>query len=333
MLRSFFGSNQPVVLFGLLPVALVVIVLAYFYGSPTPALLAGPAYDLLFEPVNEWPVVSLLLGMLVILGGALLLNGIFNEHEFGQKTNYLPALVYFVFGVSSLQWIYFNPVLLANVFLLLSLRRLFRIYRISNATGMLYDAGIFSVMAILVYPPVIFCIPFLWVGMTRLRSATFREWLVPAAGLATPTLYVMAAYWWYGTIPGLEEFMDFQSRFTFGIDAGNSKVNWFAIFLAASLVPAALGLVVFVGGMASSTVHRKNTKRAFLWFGFFQFVAFVYTGLLAAPDVGSLALLAVPIAVFASRFFALERKALLINAVFFAWFALAVVRMLYSGIL
>lgn len=333
MLRSIFGSNQPVVLLALLPLGLLVAVLSYFYGSPTPAQLAGPAYDLLFAPVNQWPALSLLLGILVILGGALLLNGIFNEHEFGQKTNYLPAFVYFVFGISSLQWVYFNPVLLANVFLLFSLRRLFRIYRISNATGMLYDAGVFSVMAILVYPPVIFCIPFLWVGMTRLRSATFREWLVPAAGLATPTFYVIAAYWWFGASPGLEEFMDFQGRFTFGIDAGNSKVNWFAIFLAASLVPTFLGLVVFVGGMASSTVHRKNTKRAFLWFGFFQFVAFVYTGLLASPDVGSLALLAVPIAVFASRFFALERRAVLINAVFYVWLALAVVRILHSGIL
>jgi hypothetical protein len=331
MLTGVFGSNRPIVLFTLLLPAIAVAALALRYASATPAHLAGPAYDLLFEPINRMPWLSVSLGLLVLFTGALLLNSIFNEHEFADKENHLPALVYFGFGISSLTWVYFNPIFLANVFLLLAVRRLFRIYRIGNATGMLYDAGFFMAMAILVYPPLALCIPFLWVGMVQLRSATFREWLVPALGLATIGLYIAAAYWWYGVVPSLEEFTDFGGRFSFGADLDAAGGHWLLWLLAGTLLVVVPGMAIFVVGMASSTVHRKNTKRAFLWLSVFLVAVFIYTAFLRRPDLAISGLLAVPIAVFASRIFAAEKRKALVSLIFYVWLVLVIVRMLNTG--
>lgn len=332
MLRSFFGSNRPVVLLTLLLPAIAAGVLAVVYARPGIPALAGPAYDLLFGPINQWPALSVGLGVLIILAGAVLVNSIYNEHEYSDRENYLPAMAYFFLGISSLEWLYFNPVFTSVLFLLLALRRLLRIYRISNATSMLFDAGFFACLAVLFYPPVALVLPFLWVGMTQLRSATFREWLVPVLGLATPVVYVVAAYWWFEVTPDFDEFFDLAGRFSFGPDGDGEGRSLFLAFSAVTLLPLLIGLGIFVSGMGVSTVHRKNTKRVFMWMSFFLLAAFIFTGFLQKSEVASVALLAPSVAVFAGLCFVSERRRILTNILFYAWIAFALMRMLYSGV-
>jgi len=213
----------------------------------------------------------------------------------------------------------------------LALRRLLRIYRISNATSMLYDAGFFACPAVLFYPPAVLTLPFLWIGMTQLRSATFREWLVPVLGLATPAIYVAAAYWWFEAVPDFGEFFDLSGGFTFRPDGEGS--NLFFAFSAVTLLPVLIGLGIFVSRMGVSTVHRKNTKRVFMWLSFVLLVTFIYSGFLQKSDAASVALLAPSVAVFSALCFASDRRKILTDILFYIWITFAVLRMLYTGVL
>lgn len=327
MLRSLFASNRPVVLIFLLVPGALAGVLAFLYSGPTAPELAGPAFDLLFAPVNHWAALSVVLGLLVIFAGAYLVNDIFNTHEYALRANYLPAFVYFLAGCSSLDWVYFNPVYLGNVLLLLALRRFLRVYRAPNATSMLYDAGLFMALAVLVYPPMVCVFPFLWVAMYQLRSASFREALVPLAGIATPAVYLAAAYWWKGAQPELSEFHTWKDHFGLGPDgAAGAGFYWFSGF---TLIASFFGLALFASGMGSSTVHRKNSKRVFLWLSFFLVLVLVYTGFLEFSDAGSSAVLAIPVAVFVAMAFAYEQKRWVADLIFYLWLAMAIFRMLH----
>lgn len=331
MLRLLFNSNRPVVLLALLLPAAGAAALAALYQTPPTVALAGPLYDLLFAKANESLWLSAFLGVGVVFVGAVLLNSIFNEHEFADRTNYLPAFVYFIFGVSSLEWVFLNPVFIANVLLMLSLRRLLRISRVSNATGMLFDSGIFIALAVLVYPLIAFAIPFLWIGMTILRSVSFREWLLPALGIATVAFYAVAAYWWFEIEPALDEFYDLQHQFTFGGNGKGLERSSQLWFLGVSVLPFLLGLGRFIRGMGISTVHRKNTKRVFLWLSFFLFAVMLYAGFLVLNDHISIGLIGMPLAVFSSLYFSTDRRRWLVDLMFFVWIIFSIVSLIYSA--
>ncbi len=333
MLRSLFGSNRPVVLAFLVLPAAIAAVAALFFSEGTAPVLAGPAFDLLFGYVHRIPALSVALGAAVILAGAVLVNSVYNVHEYADRENYMPAAVYVLFGISSPEWLYFNPVFTANIFLLLALRRLLRIYRISNAASMLYDAGLFTALAVLFYPPAAACVPFLWVGMNRLRSATLREWFIPLLGLGTPVVYALAAYWWFEMTPDFEEFSDLGGRFRFGPDAETPHSRLFFLFLGITLAAVLIGSVRFLSGMGVSTVHRKNTKAVFVWFSIFLVFTFVYTGFLPENDVAAVASLAAPTAVFASFSFNTDKARRWSGLLLYFWTALVVLRFLYAGIL
>lgn len=333
MLRSLFASNRPVVLAFLVFPAAIAATAALFFSEGAAPVLAGPAFDVLFGYVHSIPALSVILGAAVILTGAALVNSVYNEHEYADRENYMPALVYVLFGISSPEWLYFNPVFTANVFLLLALRRLLRIYRISNAASMLYDAGLFTALAVLFYPPVAVCVPFLWVGMNRLRSATLREWFIPLLGLATPAVYVSAAYWWFELTPDFREFSDLSGSFRFGPDADTAHSGLFYALLGASLVAVLIGSVRFLSRMGVSTVHRKNTKAVFVWFSIFLVFAFVYVCFLPENDVASVASLAAPAAVFAALSFNTDKARRWSGLLLYLWTALVVLRFLYTGIL
>lgn len=333
MLRSLFASNRPVVLVFLVLPAVVAAVAALYFSEGRAPVLAGPAFDLVFGQVHRIPALSVSLGAAVILAGAVLVNAVYNEHEYADRENYMPALVYVLIGISSPEWLYFNPVFTANVLLLLALRRLLRIYRISNATSMLYDAGLFTALAVLFYPPVAVCVPFLWVGMTRLRSATLREWLIPLLGLCTPVVYVVAAYWWFEMRPDFDEFFRFDGRFQFGPEADAAYSSVFFTFLGITLSAVLVGLAGFLSRMGVSTVHRKNTKAVFVWFSVFLVFGFIYVGFLPENDIASVASLAAPAAVFAALSFNTEKARRWSGLLLYLWTAAVIVRFLYSGIL
>jgi len=141
------------------------------------------------------------------------------------------------------------------------------------------------------------------------------------------------AYWWFEVSPDFDEFFDLAGRFTFGPDGSGEGRNLFFAFSAVTMLPVLIGLGIFVSGMGVSTVHRKNTKRVFMWMSFFLLLTFVYTGFLQESDVASVALLAPAAAVFAALCFISERRKVLIDILFYVWIAFAVLHMLYTGVL
>src|SRR5690606_29621802 len=119
MIHTGFGSNRPMVFAVLLIPAIIYGVLALNFAQAPVYALGGPLFDILVSFVSA-PYISVILGLIVNLIGAFLVNQLFNSHDYAERENYFPALFYFLLASLELSWIYLNPVLIGNIFVLLA---------------------------------------------------------------------------------------------------------------------------------------------------------------------------------------------------------------------
>ncbi len=322
MIYSIFGSNRTVVL-GLLALpALAFGSFALFYTGRPPMPLGGFVFDWL-NALISLPLLQILAGVVVNLIGAVLINHLYNAHDYADRENYFPALFYLLFTSLQLSWQYFNPVLAGNVFLLLALRRLLRMYRVQEITGMIYDAGVFLGIAALFYPPFIIAFPLLWISLIQLRTFNIREWLVPITGLLTPLIYAALFYWWFEINLDLPEYFQLMPLHFKSLISAHSF--FFYILLLFSLFVFFAGFLIFIREMGISTVHKKNTKKVFISLTFILCLMWVASLALNEDQTGLSCLLAVPISVYGGVLFSrARRRRKLLTTIFYIWILLLV---------
>ncbi len=316
MIYSIFGSNRPLVLSILILPAIVYGILSYSM-APVPAhTLGGPLFDLLFRSLSS-PVSLIIVGLLVNLIGAYLINLLYNTHDFSERENYFPALFYFLLASLQLSWVYLNPVLIGNVFVLLALRRILKMYRVQAITSMIYDASFFLATGALFFPLLIFTFPLLWLSLLQLRTFNFREWLVPIIGLATPIVFTVVTFWWLNYTLDISEYIAFT-----GIsqsDLFTSHGFWYLPVLILSVIILFIGLLAFLRDLSTSTVHEKNTKKVFITTSILMLGVSLYGIALKAVQPGMIASLALPVSVFVSVYFSRSRRKVVNQILFYVW--------------
>lgn len=327
MLYSLFGSNRPVVVSLLIVPALVYAGLVAGFGIPGDFVIGGPAYDGL-KLLIPGAVPHLIVGVVINLLSAYLVNRIFNAHSYGDRENYFPALFYFLFVSLEPSWNYVNPVMTANLFLLLALRRLLRMYRVQEVTGMIFDAGVFIGIAVLLYWPLILVVPLLWLSLIQLRTFNIREWLVPFSGLAVPAIYAAVACWWFDVKRGIPAWNELSADPDTAIFQGHNL--WFWLVFIFTLFVFLVGLAGFLREMQVSTVHKKNTKKVFVTLTVLLIVVWVaafFTGVHHPVLTG---LLVIPLSVYSGIFFSRARRRKWHIVVFYIWLALLVIFPLWN---
>ncbi len=331
MLHNLFGSNRPVVLAFLVLPAIGVGILAHYFGTYPSMVLGGPVFEWFHGLLLPFPAVHIALGLALIILNTGILNSIFNRHDFANKENFFPAFVFFFFSTSDLSWVYFNPVQLGVLFLLLSLRRLLTVYRVATPTSMLFDSGFLLGMAVICLPLSVFLIPLLWLGLMQLRSFNFREWVVPVVGLIIPVLYTAVVFWWVDVLPEMELFMihDF-SNIGFSVENIDGPQVPF-LFMTGGI--CLFGFFRFVSDMNISTVHRKNSKAVFVWLSALILITVIYGLGIKVENSGLGILLAAPVAVFSAIFFSGNKRQRLIQTLFYLWWISSIIHMLFTGVL
>ncbi len=315
MIPEIFGSNRPMVITILLLPAIGLGFLAYYFGSFPEVISEGPLSGI-FESLKGSRALSIILGITVNLAAGILLNIQFNAHSFAAKETFFAVLVYFAFSAVQLDYSFLNPVSLAVLFTLLGLRRLLRMYRVLDVTAMIFDAGIFFAIAMLLSPAFIMVVPLLWIALIQLRSFNLREWLVPLTGVLLPCLFIGMYYWWF----------DMQFPFdTYAIDfSGLSQISdgtglYGYVFLVLTIFIVVAGAAIYGRDMQTSTVHKKNTKKVFVSLSVLLLLAFfVYFDPSRASAVLAL-ILAAPVAVYGGVYFSSTRRRKLGAVIRFAW--------------
>lgn len=190
---NFFRNNHPAG-FVILPVLAFAL---WINVMIEPVISHNPGEMTLFSSwlvLYKIPQLANVIAVILIIAGAFLLNYIVNEYEILGKRSFLAALVYIVFMSISPDIQYLHPVQLANILLLFAFNALMDSYRKDSAFSNVFNAGFFTSLAVLVYMPIIFYLPMLWLSIAIIRPFVWREWFIALFGVLIPIIFLMSYY-------------------------------------------------------------------------------------------------------------------------------------------
>lgn len=207
------------------------------------------------------PQVNVIVTLALTLIQAFQLNRVVNYYNFLGKPSFLTALMYMTLVSLFLPFLVLSPTLICNFLTIWMMGKLFKMYKLTDVKGRMFDLGIIVALGSLVYFPFIVMLLLLWVSLLVFRPFNWREWLTPLLGFVTVYFLLGVIYYW------LRKTADFYAIFTplthaFPTDLHVSYQDGIA------LIPVAIGLLLFLGVLKDqyfkSVVHvRKSFKVLF----------------------------------------------------------------------
>lgn len=162
----------------------------YFYETP-PSLPMQYASNLLH--INAQ--ISVIFAALLVLVQALLLMRLNFRYIFLSDRGYFPAFI-FILITSTFPLVQnFNPALIANLFLLAIIDKLFSAYKSERSINTFFDLGLILGLGAMFYLPLLALLPFIWISMLIIRQFYWREYLVLIMGIVLPFITLFSYYY------------------------------------------------------------------------------------------------------------------------------------------
>lgn len=300
----------------LLPIMLVVFwSYSFFEPQDFTVEVTMPLYELvqLLEGLGQW--VALPVAMVLIYWQAVLLNGVVNNHDFLTRNSTLPAMLLVLYSSIFVTTQGLHPIIFANLFLLLALRRTVAIFRQPRIFSNTFDAGFFIGIASLFYFPSILAIAFLFGSLGHLRSFAWRDYMIGLIGLLVPLLYGLL-YWLFtdqlDQLPLLFQFNAIQFNGAF------SSLQWIEWL---HYLTTGLWLLIVFGAfrrsLLTSTSRERNLKQVVLWL--FASVVLMYGYSLFQDAPYRLVILTIPLAIISSFVLFEDKRSWITDLLFYSW--------------
>ena len=168
---NFLRSNNPIYFF--FSAAILPVIALLYYVNTVDLLWSIES----FFQVN--PVILYGLYSFTIFFTALRINLIINKSVFFQKSNYASGLIYIILiSVYGNVYSSLNP-LLGNLFLVLAIENLFKIFRNKSCKIEVFNASCWLFISSVVYGLNIFLFPILWLTLYFIRPFQWREYIMP----------------------------------------------------------------------------------------------------------------------------------------------------------
>lgn len=160
-----------------------------------------PVYNLLTEPLADYPMASALLALGLLILSGILVQRINNEYGFARTKNLLPFSI-FLLTVTGFKTMHaMHPVYFSVIFILLAVYKLFSAYDCRKPYSQLFDAGILLGTASLFYLNTLILLPAYVAGGSILgRETRWREVVLLIAGAITPWVFVAGYLFLQGEI-------------------------------------------------------------------------------------------------------------------------------------
>lgn len=265
MIAKAFRSNQPLVL-AFLPLLMGVLWLPGFIDPSEGVVLQDTsllftAFDHLFP--FQW--LNKLVAMTLIFMSAMVLNMVINREDIFERPTFLPALIYVLLMSAFRDYQQLHPLILANFFLILALRRLFQIRRAEDARAQFFDAGLFIGMATLFYPHYIFLYLLAVITVLVLRPFVLKEYIVGLLGLILPILLLLFYHFMVDAVESFPELYQNQTKYTRSMLVVPYWKRAVALCLAGLL--AVLAARSFLKKQRSSSLRFKRLSNIILFYG------------------------------------------------------------------
>lgn len=266
MILRQYASNQPYLLF-ILPVLNVLLFVPALAGlSSIPAETVFP-FDIINFEMSNYPLAHAALAWLLITGGAIWFNLVYNRHEFHTAPTFVPALVYSIISALFYFSCFSITLLLAQLFFTTGSNRLLEVFRQKRALDQYFRAGFWFGMTALFQPFLLTLLPLLLIAVTFTRAFSLREYVLAVAGFCFPFIYTWSLQYLF--MDNLEFYL-FQVKFSL-----NSITAWEVHSISELSVYGVFALSnVFVWqNLAFSGDRSSNKNRNSRWMIFFLSLA------------------------------------------------------------
>jgi len=247
------GALLAVLLYsGLINLGQIISVRAIEITNPTP--ISKALFELFeFQNSGAW---MLGIGIFLTFVQALLVNNMANNFKLLKQQTYIPAIIFLLFSGLYFNFSSLNPVMIANLFIILILMRLLKVYKKDRIEVEAFDIGFLIALASLFYFPSIALILFMLIGLSLFRPFNLREWLIGFVGLGVPYLLVSTYYFWN---EGLTVFLGEQFGFNFASWDLSVFVNIENVIKAVLLLLLVFWAILVLQGnfLRRSIQHRK----------------------------------------------------------------------------
>ncbi len=129
---------------------------------------------------------------LLVVAEALLLNSIVNGIPVFSRASFFVALIFMILISYQPAMQTFHPILVANLFIILSLRNLVKCYSKEPTYRETFNASFWVAIASLFYLPLALMLVFIWAAFIIYRISSWREWFITVIGFITPMLFLLS---------------------------------------------------------------------------------------------------------------------------------------------
>lgn len=320
MILRALASNQPYTLLSL-PLVTVGLMFPLFRDSAWNVVDTKFPIESILFPYYSSPAIILTIVFVLILGGAMLANRVFNKHEFLNVPVFVPAFVY-VMSASALCLIQMSiPALLANIFILLGLQKHLTIHRQPRVLTYCFESAFWYGMAAVVFPPYIVLLAGMIVAVLIARAFHWREMLIPILAFGVPFLYWVA---WMYVFDYKDHIILFHKTVSWDNIQYFSLLSWSQkLFVIASFLVFVAALPRYLILSERGTNKAKNVKHVLL---------IIVLSIIASLIVGYLLLFkwvlltaVVPLTFIAGYWFSNYRYSLIAPVVFYLYCLSAIV--------
>ena len=248
---QIFKSNQPFIALVIPLICAVLLLPILFMGHEE--FYTQNLYNITWIK-KSWILYLICLG--AISASAMMVNRFLIKSNLYTVKNYIPAILYTVFTSTLILWTGFEWVIVANVFLVLSLMHFFAFFSEISVLNAFFRSGFWLGISVIFMPTFIFFLPAYFFILIQNRTFKIKEWLVLIIGVAFPFIYFLSA----------SLFLD-ESLFT-GFEI-NISISQYLNEIKAGDWPyitynILAGLAVLIGLFYFFRSYRKNVKKTLI---------------------------------------------------------------------
>ena len=278
MFLKIYRINHPVIILLIFVLAVAIWSLA-FLKAPLYEFseldFEMPIYYWIYNLVSPYPLFSRMLSFGIILIQAGLLNRLNNRYFLLESRTYLPSLLFILIcSIFPLQNL--HPIIFSNLFLLISIDKIFSTYRNEDRWSNYFDSGILISIASLFYIKYSYLLIIVWFSLFILRPFRGREWLLTVIGFILPYLFVVTYFFVFEENVNYKIHIYFNQLFNF-----NSTFQYNYIFYAYFIIMAFFTTLSSFRILATLRKQKVSVRRffqVFFWLFLISVILFAISG-------------------------------------------------------
>ncbi len=198
MFLKLFKGSQPILII-IIPITAGLVWLKSFL-HPAEAL-AGldqwsmPLYHLIENLLNNQPFIRKLIAFTLLITNSLWLARMNTKFILIKSRTYLPAVFYALICSSFASYHDLTPALIASFLFIIALELMFDSYSEEQLSYKFFEAAILVSLASLIYSTIALYLVVIWIILSILRNAGWREWVFTIIGFALPYLFLYSGYY------------------------------------------------------------------------------------------------------------------------------------------